>query len=113
MIGADDILDASILIVDDQEVNVQLLAEMLREAGYRRIASTMDPHTVCALHDALTGLPNRRLLFDRLALAVAHAHRNKSTMAVMYVDLDGFKQINDALGHDYRIAARTDLLAVA
>jgi len=53
-----------------------------------------------ALHDTLTGLPNRRLLMDRLSLAIAHALRNKSTMAVMYLDLDGFKQINDTLGHD-------------
>lgn len=53
-----------------------------------------------ALHDALTGLPNRRLLMDRLSLAIAHAHRNKCTMAVMNLDLDGFKQINDTLGHD-------------
>ena len=53
-----------------------------------------------ALHDALTGLPNRRLLFDRLALAIAHARRNTSAMAVMCLDLDGFKQINDTMGHD-------------
>ena len=39
-------------------------------------------------------------LTDRLSLAIAHARRNKSTMAVMYLDLDGFKQINDTLGHD-------------
>jgi diguanylate cyclase (GGDEF)-like protein len=53
-----------------------------------------------ALHDALTGLPNRRLLMDRLSLAIAHARRNKHPMAVLYLDLDGFKQINDTLGHD-------------
>ena len=198
MISAADILNAGILIVDDQEANVRLLEQMLREAGYQCISSTTDPRAVCALHcdkhydlilldlqmpgmngfqvmedlkanetdgyvpilvitaqpghklraltsgakdfiskpfdlmeaktrihnmlevrllykqleqysraleslalhDALTGLPNRRLLMDRLSLAIAHARRNKSTMAVMYLDLDGLKQINDTLGHD-------------
>jgi PAS domain S-box-containing protein len=50
MISAADILNASILIVDDQEANVQLLEQMLHGAGYRCITSTMDPHSVCALH---------------------------------------------------------------
>ena len=198
MLSPVDILNASILVVDDREANVQILEQMLREAGYRYIASTKDPNTVCALHrdnqydlilldlqmpgmdgfevmealkeietdgyvpilvitaqpghklralasgakdfiakpfdlvevktrihnmlevrllyrqleqsnrtlesmalhDALTGLPNRRLLMDRLSLAIAHAHRNKHAMAVMYLDLDGFKNINDTLGHD-------------
>ena len=50
MIGADDILNASILIVDDREANVQLLERMLRGAGYTSISSTMDPHQVCELH---------------------------------------------------------------
>jgi len=45
-----DILNASILIVDDQEINVSLLEQMLREAGYARVASTMNPLEVCALH---------------------------------------------------------------
>jgi len=44
------IFQASLLIVDDQEANVLLLEEMLREAGYAHVASTMDPHEVCALH---------------------------------------------------------------
>ena len=198
MINSAQILNADILIVDDQEANVQLLEQMLREIGYTRITTTRDPQTVCALHsehrydlilldmqmpgmdgfqvmqclkeieaeayipvlvmtaqpshklralaagakdfiskpfelleakariynmlevrliykqleeysraleslamhDALTGLPNRRLLMDRLSLSIAHARRNKSTMAVMYLDLDGFKEINDSLGHD-------------
>ena len=45
-----DILNASILIVDDQEINVTLLEQMLGQAGYTRVASTMNPHEVCALH---------------------------------------------------------------
>jgi len=198
MINPADYLNAKILIVDDQEANVQLLEQMLGEAGYLNITSTMDPHKVCtlhrengydlilldlqmagmdgfqvmeglkeieadgylpvlvmtaqpahklralaagakdfiskpfelmeakarihnmlevrllykqleaysraleslAMHDALTGLPNRRLLMDRLSSSIAHARRNKSAMAVMYLDLDGFKEINDTLGHD-------------
>ena len=50
MVSTDDILNASILIVDDQETNVRLLEQMLREADYRSITSTMDPHAVYALH---------------------------------------------------------------
>jgi two-component system cell cycle response regulator len=197
MISTSDILNATILIVDDLQANVRLLENMLRGAGYTRIASTMDPHEVCALHsknhydlilldllmpsmdgfqvmeglkgietagylpvlaitaqpthklralqsgakdfiskpfdlaevlmrvhnmlevrllhqaasnygkmleslalyDPLTGLANRRLLSDRLSVALVHARRSTSAVAVLYLDLDGFKQINDMLGH--------------
>ena len=53
-----------------------------------------------ALHDPLTGLANRQLLADRVSLAIANARRNKSALAVVYLDLDGFKEVNDTLGHD-------------
>jgi diguanylate cyclase (GGDEF)-like protein len=52
-----------------------------------------------ALRDPLTGLVNRRLLAERIAMALVHARRNSSTMAVVYLDLDGFREINNTLGH--------------
>jgi diguanylate cyclase (GGDEF)-like protein/PAS domain S-box-containing protein len=53
-----------------------------------------------ALHDPLTGLANRRLFFDRLDLARARARRSGSVLGVLFMDLDGFKAINDTLGHE-------------
>ena len=198
MISKPDILSAKILIVDDQDANVRLLEQMLSDAGYTHIASTMDPYEVCALyrqnrydlilldlqmpgmdgfqvleglkkiepdgylpvlvitaqpghklralqagakdfvskpfdmaevlarvhnllevrllhqqarnyaktqefmalHDPLTGLANRRLLVERVSQAIIHAKRNGAIMAVVYLDLDGFRQINNTLGHD-------------
>jgi two-component system, cell cycle response regulator len=194
---ASDILNASILIVDDQESNVSLLKQMLSEAGYTRVSSTMNSREVCALHskkpydlivldlqmpgldgfqvmaalktnepdsylpvivitaqpdhklralqagakdfvskpfdlvevktrihnmlevrllykklgkynkeleqralhDSMTGLPNRDLFNDRLAHAIALATRHAWTLAVMFLDLDRFKCINDTHGH--------------
>lgn len=52
-----------------------------------------------AQHDALTGLPNRTLLFDRLSEAIREAHRRKSRVGVLFIDLDGFKPVNDLYGH--------------
>jgi diguanylate cyclase (GGDEF)-like protein/PAS domain S-box-containing protein len=53
-----------------------------------------------ANHDLLTGLPNRGLFHDRLKQAIARSRRSSSQMAVMYLDIDKFKSINDTLGHD-------------
>jgi diguanylate cyclase (GGDEF)-like protein len=53
-----------------------------------------------AFHDALTRLPNRRLLLDRLQQALALANRSKNHIAVLFIDLNKFKLLNDAHGHD-------------
>jgi diguanylate cyclase (GGDEF)-like protein len=52
-----------------------------------------------ALHDELTGLPNRRLFADRLSLAIERADRTRSRLALLILDLNGFKMINDTMGH--------------
>lgn len=200
MVTTSDILNAPILIVDDQEDNVALLECMLRDAHYTRISSTRNAHDVCDLHrrnrytlilldlqmpnmdgfqvmdglrrieleaqsyppvlaitaysghklralqcgardfiskpfdvdevlmrvrnmlevrllheasrnngrmlesmalqDPLTGLANRRLVVDRIMTALTQARRSKGNMGVIYLDLDGFKQVNDTFGHD-------------
>ncbi|WP_369861640.1 diguanylate cyclase domain-containing protein, partial [Acidovorax sp. HMWF029] len=53
-----------------------------------------------AFYDALTGLPNRRLLLDRLQRSIAACQRTKSLGALLFIDLDNFKDLNDTLGHD-------------
>ena len=62
----------------------------------RRVEDTMR-HQV--LHDLLTGLPNRLLFSDRLSLVLANIHQQREMFGVIFLDLDGFKHINDTLGH--------------
>ena len=63
-----------------------------------KIAAELD---FLANHDALTGLPSLRLCKDRLDHSLAEARRNRQTSAVMFLDLDGFKAINDEHGHEF------------
>ena len=63
------------------------------------LEAQIDRNEHLALHDPLTGLPNRRLFEDRLEKALQRAERNQTLAAVLLVDVDGFKQINDTYGH--------------
>lgn len=76
---------------------LQSIANVLAMAIDRKKAEEQIEHQ--AYHDALTGLPNRLLLEDRLSVAVAQAHRSGEILAVLLIDLDRFKVINDTLGH--------------
>lgn len=76
-----------------QEANRNLAAEIAERVQAEDLAQHL------ADHDALTGLPNRRILEDRLTQAIALSQRNRKQTAVMFVDLDRFKQVNDSLGH--------------
>lgn len=68
-----------------------------------------------AYYDGLTGLPNRRLFLDRLSISLAHARRDRNLLAVMFVDMDHFKKINDTLGHrigDSLLIAMTERMKI-
>ncbi len=71
---------------------------IVRDISERKRAEERIYHM--AHHDALTGLPNRSLICDRLEQAIAHAERNRESVLVAFIDLDSFKLVNDTLGHN-------------
>ncbi len=81
----------------DQRVRTRT-RELTDEVARRR--ETEEQLRQSAQHDSLTGLPNRRLLMERLDQAIRRAHRDGNKVAVIFVDLDGFKEVNDTHGHD-------------
>jgi diguanylate cyclase (GGDEF)-like protein/PAS domain S-box-containing protein len=84
--------------IHDESGKVSRLVIISRDITEHKVAEEKIRHL--AHHDALTGLPNRVLLRDRLEQAIAQAQRNRTQMGVMLLDLDRFKTINDTLGHE-------------
>lgn len=82
------------------EANEQLVLSALRaQVKAEAVSRTMDELSLSAGLDTLTNLPNRVRLFDRLAAAIAYAKRHGTLLALLFLDLNAFKQINDTLGH--------------
>ena len=84
--------------VTDMNGRIQHFVAIKQDISERKVTEERLQHL--AHHDQLTDLPNRALLSDRLAQAVAQARRDRGTLALMFLDLDQFKPVNDTLGHD-------------
>jgi diguanylate cyclase (GGDEF)-like protein/PAS domain S-box-containing protein len=95
--GSESAIEHSAAPIHDRLGLVAGAAIVFRDVSAARATSLRMSHL--ASHDPLTDLPNRLLLGDRLARAVALAHRHQRRLAVLFLDVDRFKYINDSLGH--------------
>jgi diguanylate cyclase (GGDEF)-like protein/PAS domain S-box-containing protein len=90
-------IEDSIAPIHDRDGNAIGAVIVFRDVSVAQAMAKQMTHS--AEHDFLTGLPNRMLLNDRIGQAIASARRRKKQVAVLFLDLDGFKHINDSLGH--------------
>ena len=84
--------------VKDEAGYIRAIIAIVQDINERKLLE--DKLESMAHYDALTGLPNRALFFDRLSQAIAQTRRSQGQFALMFVDLDGFKAVNDTFGHD-------------
>jgi len=96
--GAHVWINLSVSLVRDAEAQPKYFISVIEDISRRKRVEEELLHL--ANHDALTGLPNRTLLHDRLSQAIAYASRSEKPVALMLIDLDRFKNINDSLGHE-------------
>ena len=96
--GSVRIMESRGSVIRDRDGRVSRVIVVSRDITERK--QMEDQVRQMAFHDALTNLPNRRLFHDRLTLAVAAAARSRLYGAVMFLDLDNFKPLNDSHGHD-------------
>ena len=95
--GHEVFIEDSVAPIHDREGKVTGAVIVFRDVSAARARAEQLTHL--AQHDSLTGLPNRLLFCDRVGQAISLARRHKGQAAVLFLDLDGFKQINDSLGH--------------
>lgn len=91
--GIEDLAQTEIALTESREILADTQAALANSQQAERDARRR------ALHDSMTGLPNRDLFDDRLSNAISLARRHAWTLAVLFLDLDGFKKINDTHGH--------------
>lgn len=96
--GAGERFEYLLAPVLDEHRNTEAIVCMFRDVTEKALAEERIWHS--AHHDQLTGLPNRRLFLDRLEQEIKHAKRRNLPLFVLFMDLDGFKEVNDSLGHE-------------
>jgi diguanylate cyclase (GGDEF)-like protein/PAS domain S-box-containing protein len=96
--GQGDRFEYLLAPVLDEEKKTEAAVCICRDVTTQALAEEEVWHN--AHHDLLTGLPNRRLFMDRLEQEIKHANRNSLPLAILFMDLDGFKDVNDSQGHE-------------